>query len=79
MRMRITLGSMDYVAEISVIEARLKRAGKSVAAMLRQADVAPSQWTRWKAQSHEPHRTTWNRIVAATNEITARAHEGEAA
>jgi len=77
--MRITLKAMDYVAEIAAIEARLKRADSSVAAMLRQADVAPSQWTRWKARSHEPHRTTWNRIVAATNELTARAHGGEAA
>jgi hypothetical protein len=70
---------MDYVAEITVIETRLKRAGTSVAAMLRHADVAPSQWTRWKARHHEPHRTTWNRIVSATDELTARAREGEAA
>lgn len=70
---------MDYVAAISTIEARLKQAGISVAAMLRQADVAASQWTRWKARHHEPHRTTWNRIVVATNDLTARAHEGEAA
>ncbi len=70
---------MDYVAAISEIEAQLKRAGTTVAAMLRQADVAPSQWTRWKARSHQPHRTTWNRVVAATKEITASAHEGEAA
>lgn len=70
---------MDYVSEITDIETRLKRAGKSVAAMLRQADVAPSQWSRWKARHHEPHRTTWNRIVAATNELTADAREGAAA
>lgn len=70
---------MDYVAAISEIETRLKRSRVSVAEMLRRADVAPSQWSRWKTRHHEPHRTTWNRITAAANELTADANEGAAA
>lgn len=73
MRMRIVLVAMNYVTEISAIEARLKRAGKTVAELLRAADVSASQWQRWKNKHHEPHRTTWARIVTATERLTGEA------
>lgn len=60
---------MDYVAAITEIEARLKRDRKHVADLLRRADVAASQWQRWKAGNQKPHRTTWGRIVVAATEM----------
>lgn len=67
--MRITIVAMNYVSEILAIEARLKRAKRPVAELLRKADVSASQWQRWKHEHHEPHRTTWARIVAATETV----------
>lgn len=76
--MRIILSVMNYVAEIYAIEARLKQAGKPVAAMLREADVSASQWQRWKNRHHEPHRTTWSRIVSATEKVVGQGAEAAA-
>jgi hypothetical protein len=64
--------AMNYVSEISTIEARLKGAGKPVAAMLREADVSASQWQRWKTKGQTPHRPTWSRIVSATEKIVGQ-------
>lgn len=60
---------MDTAKEIAAIEARLAAAGLTVKAMLAKADVASSQWVRWKQAKRSPLRTTWARIIRAVDEM----------
>lgn len=76
--MRITIAAMNYVSEITSIEARLKRAKLHVSDLLKEADVSASQWQRWKTKGQTPHRPTWTRIVAATEKLVPE-REGAAA
>ena len=61
--------AMGTQEDIAAIEARLAAAGITVKALLATADVASSQWVRWKQGARSPLRTTWARIVAAVDEL----------
>lgn len=56
---------MDIRAEIAVIEAALRKRGKSVAALCRDAGIYQSQWQRWKRGEALPNMRSWQRILAA--------------
>lgn len=69
---------IDYIAEIARVEAALKGYGIPVAGMLRRADVAPSQWQRWKSSVCLPNRTSWRRVTDAFNAISAEHPSADA-
>ncbi|HEY6564209.1 MAG TPA: hypothetical protein VIY86_06910 [Pirellulaceae bacterium] len=60
---------LDIPAEIAEIEGRLYAAGVTVKAMLRQAQIAESQWQRWKTSKRIPRRDDWDRIETAVMEV----------
>lgn len=60
---------MNVPNEVSQIEKRLKRAGHSVARLLRRAEVDASQWVRWKQGGQVPLMSTWSKIVEAADEL----------
>lgn len=64
--------------EVIEIERRAHAAGVPIAAILRRADVAASQWVRWKNRQQTPLRTTMARVVrAADDEIAAKSNGGQ--
>lgn len=48
------------------IEARAEAAGLSMAEVFRRAEVAPSTFTRWKANKTEPTIRVYRRLINAT-------------
>lgn len=56
---------MTIQAKVLEIEARLERAGSTVDAMCKLADIARSTWVRWKAGRNSPNFETWGRVEAA--------------
>lgn len=70
---------MEAKTEIAEIERRAREAGVTIKAILERADVASSQWVRWKQGSQNPMRTTWARVQAAADEQIADAAKNGAA
>lgn len=60
---------MDVPTEVQRIEARMKAAGYPVAELLRRANVAASQWQRWKQGDQTPLVSTWTKISDAAREL----------
>jgi hypothetical protein len=53
------------------IEQLAAKAGKSMLQVCREAQIAPSTWTRWKAGQTSPTLNNYLRIAAAVEELTA--------
>lgn len=65
---------MDINQIVDDFEARAKAAGMSVAALCKKADVAQSNWARWRAGVTQPTLRTINRIEAALSLPTSPEH-----
>ena len=53
------------------VEAEAAKRGKSMAQVCREAGIAPSTYSRWKAGDTEPTLSVYRRIVAAVTQATA--------
>jgi hypothetical protein len=59
-------------ADISKLEARILRAGKTIKELLETANVDGSLWWRWRTGHLEPRRSTWRRVEAAADKLAPR-------
>jgi hypothetical protein len=62
--------------QIQTLENRFRRYGVSIAEFVREAGVAYSTWTRWRAGSHYPTMRAWEQCEAAALRVIKRAKEG---
>jgi len=61
------------------VERRIKAANISLGSFLRQADINPGLWWRWRHKETEPRAQTWARKVISTLERVERQRAAEAA
>jgi hypothetical protein len=55
--------------EITEFETRANKAGLKIAAVLREAGIDRSLWTRWKNGSVEPRLVSWRAVEAAAEKL----------
>lgn len=70
---------MAVASEIAAMEGQLSAAGQTVKALCEEAGVNQSTWTRWKAGTHAPNMTTWQRVRAAHARIVQAQPQAGAA
>jgi len=70
---------MAVATEIAEMESQLSCAGLTVKALCEDAGVNPSTWTRWKAGSHAPNMTTWQKVRDAHRRLVAEEPQAGAA
>lgn len=58
--------------QIATLEARLKKGGVLIDAVLRDAEVNRSSWTRWKQGEFAPNMARWQRILDAAERRLSR-------
>jgi hypothetical protein len=60
------------------MEGALREAGVPLRALLSEAAIDRSTWTRWKASTTGPRLTNWLAVEAAFNRLSSGgfAHEG---
>lgn len=75
--MHLCRAMSTVVTDIKEIEARLKEAGVPVEAMLANAGVDRSTWTRWKAGAFSPRLSKWRDVESAVR--AALSNDREAA
>lgn len=63
-------------SDIAKIEARLADAGKTVADMCREADIAQTTWGRWKRGEFYPSFRSAQQVEAAVASLTG-SHAAE--
>ena len=57
--------------KINELEVRFRAAGYSLRQFCREAGIAASTWTRWKAGKSMPNYGTWMRVNEAVARIEA--------
>lgn len=70
---------MAVETEIAEMEVALAGAGQTVKALCEEAGVNQSTWTRWKAGSHSPNMTTWQKVREAHKRLVAAQQQAGAA
>lgn len=63
----------DFTQQIEAIVLRAYRARRSIAAVCRQAGVAPSTWSRWQAGTAAPNQSTIDKLKAALDAFEREA------
>lgn len=71
MRMRIMRGMETSREHVLALEQRVRGAGVTVAAVLRDAKIDRSTWTRWRQGQQEPTLANWNRVLASVDRCTS--------
>lgn len=69
---------MAVATEIAKMEGQLSDAGQTVKALCEEAGVNQSTWTRWKAGSHAPNMTTWQKVQEAHRRLVSQPQAGAA-
>jgi hypothetical protein len=70
---------MDIKAEITQIEAAMKRRGVTIRALCDAAQINSSTWTRWKSGANGPTLMTWSRVTAALGRLEGAESKQDAA
>jgi hypothetical protein len=58
--------------EVTAFEDRANDAGLTIAAILREAGIDRSLWTRWKNGTVEPRLVSWRALEAAAEKLGMR-------
>lgn len=70
---------MAFKDDLAALRETLAEKGVSVGAVLRQAGVDRSTWTRWNNGTAKPRLESWAGVCAAADRLVADRREGRAA